>query len=256
MAATASVRLEEGLPFGDEPVGRCAAREPGGVVRPAHHRHAADHRRMVGAAILRAEQAVGSGLGGAEPERLISARQNVVLDPEGRDRKIVDHILGCHQQLNCAIDRNMQLVDLVLTARMLDFPHPLLADDIDLHRLGGSLKQAHVEIRAPQEQAEKHEERGDRPGGLDPPRLLRQDPAIQRAACAIADHVGQHQPENERKDGEAHQQQAQEQRVAFGRLRRGLRQYQPQGRFLPGRSSSICTLRCNPLSVVAARGVP
>ena len=74
-----------------------------------------------------------------------------MLDAERRNGKVVDHVLRRHHQLDRPPDRQMQGVDLALAAGMLDFPHPLLADDVDLQGVGRRLEQPDVEIRAPDE---------------------------------------------------------------------------------------------------------
>jgi hypothetical protein len=65
--------------------------------------------------------------------------------------KVVDDVLRGHHQLDRAPDRQVQRVDLALSAPMLDFPHPLLADDVDPQGLRRRLEQPNVEVRAPNE---------------------------------------------------------------------------------------------------------
>ena len=49
-------------------------------------------------------------------------------------------------------DRHVQLVDLALAGHVLDLPHPVLADHVDLHRvLGRHARHGEEELRAPDE---------------------------------------------------------------------------------------------------------
>ena len=60
-----------------------------------------------------------------------------------------------HDQLDRRVDRHVQRVDLALAAGVLDLPHPLLGDDVDLQGIAGRLKLADVDDRSPDEQAEE-----------------------------------------------------------------------------------------------------
>src|SRR5262249_3893381 len=91
-----------------------------------------DHARVVGSAILSAEQMIGARLGRLEPQVRVPARQDVSLDPEGRDVKVVDDVLGGHHELHGSAGGNVQGVDLSLPAGVLKMPHPLLAGDVNL----------------------------------------------------------------------------------------------------------------------------
>ena len=52
--------------------------------------------------------------------------------------------------LHRAADRHVQLVDLALPVRVLDLPHPLLADDVDLHRVRRAARYRSKNSSAPQ----------------------------------------------------------------------------------------------------------
>ena len=79
---------------------------------------------------------IGADAIGPEPHRLVLAGQHVALDAEGRDEEVVDDVLRRHDQFDRRVDRDVQGVDLALAAGVLDLPHPLLGDDIDLQRVG------------------------------------------------------------------------------------------------------------------------
>src|SRR6202043_2585643 len=103
-----------------------AAGEPCFVLRRLHHYDLSDHAGMHGAAILRTEQVVHTGLRGAKPRGCVAPGQHVLLDAEGRNVEAVNHILRSHNQFHVAADRHMQFVDFALTLLMFEFPHPLL----------------------------------------------------------------------------------------------------------------------------------
>src|SRR4051812_37883362 len=60
---------------------------------------------------------------------------NIFLHAEGRHVKTVDDVLGGADEPDLLTDRNMKLIDLALSFGMLEFPHPLLTDDVDVHRV-------------------------------------------------------------------------------------------------------------------------
>ena len=66
-----------------------------------------------------------------------------------------------------AADRHVQLVDLALAVEVLELPHPLLADDVDVERLVGRARHREEDARAPDEDHHRDEERDDRPGDLE-----------------------------------------------------------------------------------------
>src|SRR4051794_4033436 len=106
-------------------------RQPALVIGLLHDIDPAGHQRMVGAAILGAEEVMPSHLGGPEPERRVTSRQHVLLDPERRHEEAVDDVLRGHPELDSLTYRHMQLIDLGSPFRMLQVPHPLLADHGD-----------------------------------------------------------------------------------------------------------------------------
>src|SRR5438105_10028911 len=57
----------------------------------------------------------------------------------------------------------MQLIDLAMALGMLDFPHPLLADDINFHRVGGGTGLINEDSSGPEKHDHRNAERNDRP---------------------------------------------------------------------------------------------
>jgi hypothetical protein len=47
----------------------------------------------------------------------------------------MNHVFRRHDQLDLAIDGHVQLVDLALPGRVLQLPHPLLADHVNFDRI-------------------------------------------------------------------------------------------------------------------------
>jgi hypothetical protein len=66
----------------------------------------------------------------------------------------------------------MQLVDLSRAVHVLCLPHPLLADDVDLHRPVGWPRQVEEHLRAPDEHHHRDAERDDGPEQLERQRTV------------------------------------------------------------------------------------
>ena len=116
---------------------------------------------------------------------------------------------------------DVQGVDLMLTARMLGLPHPLLADDVDVHRVRGRGVDAEVEQRTPNERDQEDGERDDRPGGFEQGGAL--DLGGDRVLRpAVADGEAEDQRADQSKAGEGHTQQKEVKTVRPGRNRRRL----------------------------------
>ena len=79
----------------------------------------------------------------------------------------MNDILRDQRQLVGLIHGNVQGVDLVLSARMFGLPHPLLADHVDVHGVGGGREDAQIDERAPDEHHQKQAQGDDRPGGFE-----------------------------------------------------------------------------------------
>ena len=67
----------------------------------------------------------------------------------------------------------MKLIDLAPAGGMLDLPHPLTPDDINVHRLIGHTRVRNVETRSPREHHERDQERHHTPRDLETHRLMR-----------------------------------------------------------------------------------
>src|SRR5580692_1110504 len=87
------------------------AGKPRGVVGRILNGNPTAHYGVVGAAILRAKEMILADFGGPEPQRVVAARHHVHFRAEGRDVKIMDDIFAAHDELDVAIDGNMQLVN-------------------------------------------------------------------------------------------------------------------------------------------------
>src|ERR1700742_1742763 len=104
---------------------------------------------MVRAAVFGAEQRVCTGLRRLEPKLCVATGNNVLLDSEGRDVEAVYHVLGRHRQLDARADWHVKLVDLALTGLVLELPHPLLRNDVNLHRVSRRAVRLEVGRSAP-----------------------------------------------------------------------------------------------------------
>src|SRR5690625_7881590 len=107
---------------------------------------------MLGAAIFGTEKMEAAGSRRLEPEPCRAAGHCILLDAEGGDEKGVDHILAGKLDHHGTANGHMQGVDLALPARMLDLPHPLLADGADMERVFRDLIALDVKRRRPAEE--------------------------------------------------------------------------------------------------------
>ncbi len=87
------------------------------------------------------------------------ARHHIVLDAERGDKEAVDHVFGRQREFHGLADGNVQFIDLALATRILELPHPLLADDVDIHRVGRRNGVQEVDLGAPPEEGEHDQER-------------------------------------------------------------------------------------------------
>src|SRR5262249_9165061 len=125
------------------------ARKPRSIVRGIHDRYPASHDRVIGAAILRAKQTIPADFGGAEPQDVVASRHEVHLDAERRIIEICNYFFASQDELDFAIHVNMELVDFAAAVRLLQPPHPLLADHVDVQRVFGRQAKVHVNHGAP-----------------------------------------------------------------------------------------------------------
>src|SRR5271165_3741039 len=95
-------------------------------------RHPSAHKRVVCSAILRTEKMVFTNPGGTEPQRVIPTGHHVHLYAECWYIKIVDDIFAPHDQLDVPVHGYVQFVDFLTSIRLLQLPHPLLADYINV----------------------------------------------------------------------------------------------------------------------------
>ncbi len=134
---------------------------------------------MLRAAVFRAEQVIPAGFGRAEPERDVAPGNDVGLDAECRDEHVVNHVLGGRNQTDVPADRNVQLVDLPLAVEMLELPHPLLADDVDVQGVVGGMGHREEHAGAPAEDDHRDEQRDHGP------RDFEQQAAVNRYADGL-----------------------------------------------------------------------
>src|SRR6266446_10992173 len=111
---------------------------------------------MIHTAVFGAEKMVTSGFGRFEPFGGVFARHDVSLDAKGGHEHVVNHILASHDQFDLLTNRNMQLVDFALASRMLELPHPLLADNVNLQSILRRTILGEVDFRSPHEDAHRN----------------------------------------------------------------------------------------------------
>src|SRR5687768_4317344 len=78
----------------------------------------------------------------------------------------MQNIFGGHRKLDTAPDRHVQLIYLTLPGLMLDLPHPLFANHVDLHRIFRHPILVVIYDRAAQEYGHRDNKRQKRPTRL------------------------------------------------------------------------------------------
>ncbi len=224
MAGVARELLEQLLARGDRRCGGRPAAEPRLEVGGLHRRDPADHPGVLRAAVLGAEEVVLAGLGRREPQRVVAAGNDVRLHAERGDEVAVDDVLGAHDQLHRPPDRHVQLVDLALPVHVLHLPHPLLADDVDLHRARRRTVEIEEDLRAPREHHHDDAERDERPEQLERERAVDGDADLVVVASAVLDgerdHEAGDEQREERRDGDHEEVDRVDLRRLRGRLLR------------------------------------
>ncbi len=122
------------------------------------------------------------------------------------------YILRNQRDLNRNALRNVQGVDLMLPARVLHLPHPLLAHHVDLHRISWSIVDAEVQQRAPDEKYQEDSQRNQSPCRFKKGRALDMD-RVRMTALAITNREKQDHAANQNQAGDGHPNQREIQRI-------------------------------------------
>src|SRR5579875_1949687 len=103
---------------------------------------------------------------GFKPDGSVTAWNDLTFDAEGRNGKAVKDVLRDHGELHRTVDGYVQRINLMLATRVFGLPHPLLANDVDVHGVGGRVIDAEVQERTPYECNQEEAQRDDGPGGF------------------------------------------------------------------------------------------
>src|ERR1700732_3266508 len=82
--------------------------KPSGILGGLHYSYPSAHNRVICAAILLAKKVIAPGLGGTKPHGVVVTGDNVHLDAEGGNRKVVNDVFAGEDELDVAPDRNVQ----------------------------------------------------------------------------------------------------------------------------------------------------
>ena len=135
----------------------------------------------------------------------------------------VDDVLRGHVEPDRLVNRGVQHVDLARAVGMLDLPHPLLRDNVDLHRSGRRKKLIDLVGARPPEQHQEGEQRGGRPADLEFVLDERRQRAARRGrAATIADGEDDDEREDEKRDRARYRNEREIERVRLRREARGL----------------------------------
>ena len=123
----------------------------------------------------------------------------------------------------------MQLVDLPLSVGVLDLPHPLLSDDVDLERIGRRPVHREEEVGPPEEKREGDEERNHRPGDFELQRALDSAGELRLRPPPILDREVDDRERDQRREEEADEEQVEVEMVDVRRHRGGLFRKEREG---------------------------
>ena len=164
------------------------------------------HPAMADAAKLGASQIVDAGFVGLEPERGRLTGQQVLLDAKLGQIQRMDHVLAGEDHPHRLAGGHGEPIDLALAAGMLELPHPLQADAIDLTRIGRRVMQLAEQDRRPDEEGEREQEGDDHPAPFDPAGPMMRLFAVGLAEAAIAPGEPE-QSETDRRGEQHHQRE-------------------------------------------------
>src|SRR5258708_3340174 len=100
---------------------------------------------------------ISAGPSWREPDRGIPARQHIHMGTKIRYEEAVDYIFRGKQKLDRPAGWHVQLINLTLSFGMLEFPHPLLANDVNYRGIIGRAVRIEVDDCSPA----KHEKEDD-----------------------------------------------------------------------------------------------
>src|ERR1700730_9293100 len=144
----------------------CRTGQPRSVVALFHDGDPTGHYRVIGAAILRTIQTITAGFCGTEPHGVVVAGDHVHLYAERWHGEIVNYVLAGHYQPDVAVDRQMHLINFLQAIRLLNLPHPLFADDINVQGIAGRMAEVDIDNRAPREHGHGEDQGHHDPRGL------------------------------------------------------------------------------------------
>ncbi len=221
VAAGAAVGLVEGAAGGELALLRPGMGQPVLIVAGVHEGDLAAHHRVVGAAIFGAVEVVGPDPVGLEPHLGVAVGQGGDLHPHRRQVEGVDHVLADDPQLDRLADGQVQVVDLGLAGGMLELPHPLAADRLDHHRVGGWVARLDVELRPPDEEHQGEQERDQHPADLDEVRADAGGLPVGLRALAVAQGEPRDRDEDRHGQRERQHREGEDQLVGLDRRGRG-----------------------------------
>src|SRR3569623_1156811 len=195
-------------------------REPSRVVCSLHRNHFAKHPGMIGPAILRAKQVIVTRAADLKLNILITAGDDVVLQPQRRNEEAVNDILRRHHELDGAVDRHMKGIDYSLPSRVLHFPHPLLGNDEHRYFVAWRLIDFQENNGSPDKQSEKCQHRCARPSYFEPPAFLIVIPAIDIVAGPIANAEVKQKKKQQGQNKPADDDKTPEQKIDVSAIRR------------------------------------
>src|SRR5262245_13097191 len=118
---------------------------------------------MLTAAIHDTEEMIGPYLVRVEPSRSIRSRHHISCEAKWRKVRALAALCRRHGQRDSPVQGKMKFINFALTSGMLQLPHPLFADDINLHGIVRRARDREVDTRPPDKHYHHQNERDRRP---------------------------------------------------------------------------------------------
>ena len=177
---------------------------------------------MARAAVLGAKEVITARCGRLEPEARVAAGQHVRLDAKRRHEKIMDDVLGRHDQFHGSAHGYVQFVDFPLAVEVLKLPHPLLRHDVHVQRLIGRSRHGEEHAGAPHEDHHRDQKRDDGPGQLEDQAAMDVCADGIRRTAAVLDGVVNDQDSDQQREESRQGDQEKIQRIHTARHRGSL----------------------------------
>src|SRR5579863_882473 len=143
---------------------RGAVPKPILIVVRTHDRHPTFHLRVIRPTVFGAKNVIAARFGCFKPVSLVAAGHHVMFETKRRNIEAVEDVFAREREFYRPAGGHVQLIDLALAVGVLDFPHPLLSDHVDIERILSRRRVVlETEFGSPSEHHQHHQERDHAP---------------------------------------------------------------------------------------------